>query len=167
MSASEVGWVDWAFLAVIGVSVLVGLVRGMVYEVMSLLGWVVAYVLAHALSAVVAPSLPIGAPDSGLNLAAAFVLVFVAVLVLWSLVAWLVKKLVQASPLSSLDRFFGAMFGLARGLLVALVVVTAIDMTPLADSRSWRASHGAASLQIMLVGLKPLLPAEVARHLRA
>ncbi len=164
---AQIGWVDWVFAAVVGLSVVVGLVRGLLYEVMSLLGWVVAYVAAQAFGAAVAPSIPVGAPGSGLNIAAAFVIVFVVVLIGWGFLSWLIKKLVQASPLSPLDRVLGAVFGLMRGVLVALAVVTAVTMTPLAASPSWQAAHSVAGLQAVLSGLKPWLPDEVARHLRA
>lgn len=167
MNAAGIGWVDWAFLAVIVLSMLVGLLRGLLVEVMSVLGWVVAYVAAQLLGAALAPSLPIGAPGSWLNLVASYVVVFVAVLLLWRLLTWLVGKLIQASPLQPVDRVLGAGFGLARGLLIALLVATIVNLTPLAESADWRASHGAAGLQVMLSTLKPLLPADMARHLRA
>ena len=162
-----IGWIDIAFLTVIVLSVIVGLVRGLVYEVMSLLGWVAAYVAAQTLAGAVAPRIPIGAPGSGLNVAAAFVIVFVAVLVGWGLLSWLIKKLMHASPLSAFDRALGAVFGLLRGVVVALVAATAINMTPLAGSSSWKAAHSAAGLQMLLSSLKPLLPDAIVRHLRA
>lgn len=162
-----IGWIDWAFLAVIVVSVFAGLVRGLVYEVMSLAGWVLAFVAAHALSGELAPAIPVGAPGSALNLAVAFLALFIGTLLVWSLLSWLLRKLVQASPLSSVDRVLGGAFGLLRGALVALVVATAVSLTPLAESGPWRASQGAAGLQEVLAGLRPLLPVEVARHLPA
>jgi membrane protein required for colicin V production len=167
VSAAGIGWVDWAFLAVIGLSMLVGVLRGLVVEVMSLLGWVVAYVAAQLLGAAFAPSVPIGAPGSWLNLVASYVVVFVVVLLLWRILTWLIGKLMQASPLQPVDRVLGAGFGFARGLLIALLVATIVNLTPLAQSSDWRASHGAAGLQVMLSTLKPLLPADMARHLRA
>lgn len=162
-----VGWIDWAFLAVMGLSVIVGVVRGLMYEVMSLLGWVLAYLAAHALAGMLAPVIPMGVPGSGLNLAVSFAAVFIGTLIVWNLLSWLVKKLVQASPLNPLDRVLGAVFGLLRGALVALVVATAVNLTPLAESATWRASYGAAGLHEVLSGLRPLLPPEVARHLPA
>lgn len=167
MNAAGIGWVDWAFLAVIGLSVLVGAWRGLVVEVMSLLGWVVAYLAAQMLGAALAPHLPVGAPGSWSNLLAAYAAVFVGVLLLWRLLTWLLGKLIQASPLQPVDRVLGAGFGGARGLLIALLVATIVNLTPLAESADWRASHGAAGLQVMLSTLKPLLPADMARHLRA
>lgn len=167
MDIASIGWIDWLFLAVVGLSIVVGIVRGLLYEVMSLLGWVVAYVAAQAVGATVAPSLPIGAPGSGPNLAAAFIVVFVAVLIGWSFITWLLKQLIQASPLKPLDRGLGAVFGLLRGVLVALVAVTAVTLTPLAASPAWQAAHSVAAMQAVLAGIRPWLPADVARHLRA
>ncbi len=166
-AVADIGWIDWLFLAVVLLSVVVGLMRGLVYEVMSLLGWVVAYVAAQTFAGAVAPAIPIGAPGSGLNVAAAFVIVFVVVLIGWGLLSWLIKRLLQASPLSPFDRALGAVFGLLRGVLVALVAATAINMTPLAASPSWKTAHSAAGLQMLLSGLKPLLPDAIVRHLRA
>lgn len=167
MSAASVAWVDWALLALVAVSMLVGVVRGLAYEVMSLMGWVVAYVAAPALSPLVSPALPVGRTGSGLNAAAAFVAVFVATLLVWSLLSWLIRQLVKASPLNPLDRALGALFGVLRGILAALVLATAVQMTPLYETPAWQASRAAEGLDLLLAGLKPLLPEPVSRRLRA
>ena len=93
------GWVDWALLAVLVVSVLVGLWRGFVFEVMSLLGWVVAWVAAQWFAVDLARHVPVGAPGSTLQLAVAFVLCFLAALIVWTLVARLVRMMLHATPL--------------------------------------------------------------------
>ena len=77
------GWVDWTLLAVLVVSLLVGLWRGVVFELMSLLGWVVAYVAAQMFSLQVAAQLPIGLPGSALNRGAGYALSFIGVLIAW------------------------------------------------------------------------------------
>ncbi|MBA2721982.1 MAG: CvpA family protein [Methylibium sp.] len=162
-----VSWIDWAFFSLVVLSVVVGVVRGLMYEVMSLLGWVLAYVAANAFGRLLAPAIPVGTPGSGLNLAVSFAAVFIGTLIVWNLLSWLLKKLVQASPLNPLDRVLGAVFGLLRGGLIGLVVATGVNLTPLAESATWRDSHSAAGLREVLSGLLPLLPDEVARHLPA
>ncbi len=161
----ELGWVDWALLALLLLSTVVGLVRGLAFEVLSVLGWVVAYVGAQWATPRVAASIPVGSPGSALNHVATFALMFVAVLFLWAVLAWLVKKLVRASVLSTADRALGAAFGLLRGVLIALVVATLVMWTPLARSQAWQASHGAAWLQQIIAGIKPLMPRDLAQHL--
>lgn len=162
---AAVGWVDWALLAVVVLSILLGLWRGLVFEVLAVLGWVAAYVAAQALALAVAPRLPVGEPGSGLNHAAAFALVFLGALIVWALGAKLVRLLVHATPLSLADRTLGAGFGLLRGVLVLLALTTVVAMTPAAQAPDWTTSHGAQWLTGLLQGLKPMLPVELAEHL--
>jgi membrane protein required for colicin V production len=168
MSAFDsIGWVDWALLAVLCASVIVGLVRGLVFEVLSLLGWLAAYIVAQAASPTVAPHLPIGTPGSALNVGAAFALTFVVALIAWMLMARLIRLLVHATPLTLVDRTLGALFGLVRALVLLLAVATVVSYTPAVRAASWQASHGAAWLGVLLAGLKPVLPHAVVRHLPA
>jgi len=165
MSAAAINWVDWTLLAIMALSVLIGLMRGLVFEVMSLLGWVVAYVAAQALTPWLAPNLPVGTAGSALNLAAAFALCFVLTLIVWSLLARLVRLLIHATPLTVVDRLFGAGFGVLRGALVLLVITTAVAFTPAARSTAWQQSQGASWLSTVLNKLKTAMPDDVARHL--
>lgn len=159
------GWVDWTLLAVLAVSVVVGLWRGLVFELMSLAGWVVAYVAAQLFSPEVGAWLPIGAPGSGLKQGAGFAVTFVGVLIAWTLLARLVRLLIRATPLTLIDRTLGAAFGLLRGAVLLLALATVLAYTPAARAQAWQDSQGAAWLRGALQELKPLLPTEVARHL--
>ena len=162
-----IGWVDWVLLAVLLASVIVGLVRGLVFEVLSLLGWVAAYVAAQMFSSELAPHLPVGAPGSALNQGASFAITFVLALIVWMLLARLVRLIVHATPLTLVDRTLGGVFGLVRALVLLLAVTTVVSFTPAVRASSWQASHGAAWLGVLLSGLKPVLPQAVARHLQA
>jgi len=163
----SIGWIDWTLLAVLAVSVLVGLMRGFVFEVLSLFGWIVAWFTAQWFAADLAPHLPLGKPGSALNHAAAFAVCFIAALVVWGLLARLIRMLVQATPLSLADRTLGAGFGLLRGGVLLLAVATVVALTPAAKSQGWRDSRGAMWLNTALHGLKPVLPEQVARLLPA
>jgi membrane protein required for colicin V production len=160
-------WVDIVLAGVLALSVIVGLVRGVVFEVLSLLGWFVAYFAAQWLAVDLAPHVPIGKPGSGINHAAAFAAVFVAALFVWALGSRLLRLLIHATPLGVPDRLLGAVFGLLRGLVVLLVATTVISLTPLSKSPVWQASQGAQWLQAALSGLRPLLPPQLLQHLPA
>lgn len=95
----NLGWIDLALLAALLLSMLVGLWRGLVLEVLALAGWVVAWFAAQWLAPQWAPYLPLGEPDSSLNAGAGFVAAFVVVLIGCALVARLVRLLVSATPL--------------------------------------------------------------------
>lgn len=161
----NLGWVDIGLLSLLVLSVLVGLVRGLTLEVLSLIGWAVAYVVALTALPWLSPHLPIGSPGSGLRTAAAFFTGFVLALVAWALLARLISLLIKATPLQVLDRVLGAGFGLVRGLVLLLVVATLVSLTPWSRSSDWRASQGAMWLNVALGSLAPVLPAGLARHL--
>jgi membrane protein required for colicin V production len=165
MSLVDVGWVDIVFGGVLVLSIVAGLVRGLVFEVLSLVGWLVAYVAAQWLSPEVAPHLPVGRPGSALNLAAAFACTFVGALIVWGLLARLIRLLVRATPLSLFDRVLGAGFGLMRGMMVVLVITTFVMLSSFGQSRPWRESQGARWANVALRGIKPMLPAQIAEHL--
>ena len=161
------GWVDAVLLGVLVLSALVGLVRGLVFELFSLVGWLVAYFAAQWFAPVLAPHLPVGQAGSALNHGAAFACAFIGALIVWGLAARLVRMLVRATPLSLVDRILGAGFGVARGAVLLLAIATVVGFTPLAKSVAWQQSRGAEWLQAGLHGLKPLLPAAVSQHLPA
>ena len=162
---ANVGWVDWVFIGILALSVIVGLMRGLIYEVMSLLGWLAAYFSAQWFAQNVGPYLPVGTPGSAANHAAAFAAVFIGALLLWGLVARLLRMLLHATPLSVPDRVFGAAFGLARALVVMLAITTVVMLTSLAHSPAWQGSRGAAWLNDVLHGIKPMLPSSIVHHL--
>ena len=160
----DLGWVDIGLMLFMALSVVVGLMRGVVFEILALAGWVVAYIAAQLLTPLVQPHTSIGQPGSALNHAVAFASVFLVSLVLWGLGARLVRVLICATPLSSLDRLLGAGFGLVRGLLVSLVLALVLGFTPVAKWPSWQRSQGAAWLNAVVKEIMPWLPIEVTQH---
>jgi membrane protein required for colicin V production len=159
-------WVDWSLLAVLLLSALLGLWRGLVYEVMSVAGWVVAFVLAQAYAADAVGWLPIDSLAPPLQLAVGFaVVLFMGAAFVGGLVAWVVKKLVDSVGLRPVDRVLGGGFGLARGAVMLLGLAVVVSMTPLQQQADWQASQGAGVLSGTLQEVKPLLPASLARFL--
>jgi membrane protein required for colicin V production len=165
MDLSAHNGVDLMLGAVLLLSALVGIARGLVLELMALAGWVVAFVAAQVFSPQLAPHLPIGSPGSGLNQAVALALTFIAAVVVWTLLARLLRLLVHATPLKLPDRLLGGLFGVLRGVLVLLVAATVVALTPAHKGAAWQASYGAQWLGGLLRGMQPWLPAELARHI--
>lgn len=164
----ELSWVDLALAALLLISIGTGLWRGLVFEVMSLAGWVVAYFAATPLAPLVEQLLPESASASfgpvavhavGLGVA------FLAVLIAWSLLTLLVKTLIHATPLSLLDRLGGAGFGALRGVFIALLLVLVVGASPLAQSAPWQASRAAPVLAGVLHEAAPLLPEPISRFI--
>jgi membrane protein required for colicin V production len=165
MSAASHGWVDWALLALLALSIVVGLWRGLVFEVLSLLGWIAAYVAAQAFAPEVAVHVPVGTPGSAINLAVTFAALFLLALIAWALASRLLRLLIHATPLQLIDRALGGGFGLLRGAVLLLVVASVVSLTPASRSPAWQQSQGATWLVAGLQTLKPVLPETFAQRL--
>ncbi|QRF56235.1 CvpA family protein [Variovorax paradoxus] len=156
---------DWIAVALIVVSMLFGLVRGLVFEVISLVGWVVAFVVAQWFASDVAAWLPGGDPQASWRYPLAFVLLFVAVAFGVGLVASLTRKLIAAVGLRPVDRILGGAFGAARGAVALLVLAVVVHLLALSDSAWWHESRSAVVLDAALQSLKPALPEKLASYL--
>lgn len=159
--------VDWVLMAVLLASLLLGAWRGLVYELISVLGWVAAFVLAYGWAPVLAGQLPMSGASGPVRHAAAFVLLFVGGAFVGGLLAWVARKLVHAIGLRPVDRTLGAVFGVLRGAVLLLALAVVMDMTPLKSSPWWQASTGSQVLAGALKELKPVLPEAFGKYLPA
>ena len=156
---------DWILLAVLAGSMVLGAVRGLVSEVLSLAGWVAAFVAAQWLAPRAAVWLPMGQASEVLRYVAGFAVVFVGVAFGCALLSWLVRKAIEAVGLRPVDRVLGAAFGLLRGAVIVLAATVVALMTPLQDTQAWQQSIGAATAAATLKHLKPILPERFGQHL--
>lgn len=158
---------DWFCIAVVLLSLLLGFWRGLVYEVLSLLSWIAAFVLAQWLAPQAADLLPMGGAAEPLRYAAGFALVFIVALFTGGAVAWGVKRMVEAAGLRPVDRVLGAAFGGVRGAVLLLAVAVVVNMTPLKNMRWWSESASAGILITALKGLEPIWPGRFRHYLPA
>jgi membrane protein required for colicin V production len=155
----QVSLTDWILLGVLLISMTVGFWRGLVYEVLSLAGWVAAFILAQWLASDVVQVLPfLKGAAATVQYAVAFVLVFVAALFAAGLLSWLIKKMVETVGLRPVDRSLGAIFGLLRGVLLLLCVAVVLQLLGLSAEPWWQNAQGPAWLNVLLNGLRPVLP---------
>ena len=156
---------DLVSAAMLLLSLLVGAWRGLVYEVLSVVSWVVAFLVAQWFAAPVAPFLPLGDVPEAVRHAAAFMLVFVLVIFALGLVSWLGKKMIEATGLRPVDRTLGALFGAGRAGVLLLAVALVVQSTTLQQSDWWQTSLVAPWLSVGLQEVKPLLPQEFGKYL--
>ena len=167
VTSGEWSLIDLMLLIGLALSIVVGIWRGLIKEVMALLGWAVAYFMAQWFGPQAGVWVPVGAQGSKMNAAAGMVVVFVAAWLGWAVLTWAVTQVIKESGLGGADRFLGGVFGFMRGVLVALVIVTIVRATPLAQWEPWLASKGVDWLEILLTGLRPVLPEQVIEFLPA
>jgi len=149
---------DYGVLLIIGFSVLVSVVRGLVRELLALAGWVVAFLVANLASGTVSEWLPgtLGSPS--LRVLGTFVFLFIATLILMSLLGMAVKGVIHSAGLSAEDRILGGVFGLARGMLVVMVLVLLAGLTGIPREAAWNNAMLSAPLEALAMLVKPWLP---------
>jgi membrane protein required for colicin V production len=157
---------DFALLAIVGVSVLLGFWRGVLSELLALAAWVAAFFAARHYGGEAGRMLAKWIADPAASAAAGYAAVFVAVLLVVALVRLIVSLLLRAVGLGLIDRLLGAVFGVARGVLIAFVAVLLGGMTALPKEPWWRDAMFAPPLETAVIAAKPSLPADVAKRIR-
>jgi membrane protein required for colicin V production len=157
---------DYAVLAVLAASLLLGLWRGFVSEVLALAAWVAAFFAARAVAPGVAPIFARFTHEAALQYVGAFALVFIGVLLVFAIGRTLVSKLLHAAGLGWADRLLGTVFGIARGLIIVLLAVLVGGMTALPRQPWWRDAQLAPPLETAVVAAKPWMPTAVAKRIR-
>src|SRR5690242_15139657 len=141
---------DYAIFILLFLSVAIGTARGFVKEVISLLAWVAAFVLATMFAVKLAIYFTGGAepapganPIDSLSMSAiivSYLAIFFGVLICGSILKWIVNRLVEGSGLGVINRLFGAVFGFARGCVIVLIVLYFLAFTALTTHTLWKDS---------------------------
>lgn len=157
---------DYLVLFVLVSSVIISMLRGLVKEVLSLVGWIVAFVVANAYGAALAKMLPAVVPGEVVRLLLSFVLLFLGVRILMGLLTMAIEALVSASGMSLADRGLGGLFGLARGLVIVLAAVILCGMTSIPQQAFWKNAMLSPLAETGARTIKPYLPAAYAQHVQ-
>jgi membrane protein required for colicin V production len=134
-------WADWAIVAILVISVIVGLWRGLVREAVSLAVWIAAIALAIMHGGRVALMYGDWVELPSARIALGYATVFLLVLIVGGLVGWLIARIVQGTGLGGTDRVLGLGFGLLRGGLVVAALVLVLGYTPFPRDPWWHESR--------------------------
>lgn len=158
-------WIDYTIIAIVGISVLLSVIHGLVREIMSLVAWVAAFVVAQLYAGDAATLFPAALDNPSLRLFAGFVAVFVIVLIAMTLLAIAISSLVKTAGLGFADRALGAMFGLVRGLAIVLVAVLLAGLTALPRQSEWRDAVFTGPLVSLANWVKVWLPQDMSKRI--
>ena len=156
---------DYAVLAILVLSILLSVVRGVVRELLSLAGWVIAFMVASSFAAAFAPMLPSAIVGDQFRSVLAFASIFLSALLAMGLLTMLISALVKTAGLGFADRFMGSLFGFARGMLVVLLAVLAAGFTTVPEEPFWKKAVLSAPLETVAMMIIPWLPQDLSRHI--
>ena len=157
-------WADYCIIGVLALSVLMGLWRGFIGEVLALACWAIAFWVAWLFGPKLAAELSaIDTPSVRLFLG--YAICFVAVLIAGAIVSFLMRKLIAGSGLSGSDRMLGMVFGLVRGLVVVTLTVLLLGFTALPRDPWWKQSELMPTFEAGARWVSAQLPPEVNKYL--
>lgn len=133
-------WLDLIFIAIIFISFLISIARGFVRELMSLLTWILAFWAAFSFSDRLADNLTFLVSSQALRMVIGFIIIFAFVWLVGLLVSMVLTRLVDYTHLGPIDKVLGALFGVARGVLLIGVVILLGNMTSFGKDKHWQQS---------------------------
>lgn len=125
-------------MAILAISVVLGLLRGLLKEVLSLVAYASAFLAAIWWGPTVAEWFAQWISQPFVSMALAYLGVFIAVLLSIGMINMTLAALLSKTGLTPADHGLGAMFGLLRGVLFVLVLVILAGYTPLPEEPWWK-----------------------------
>ncbi len=159
-------WLDYVVIGVFVLSIGWGVWRGLVREVMALGGWGIAFLAANLFAAPLSDQLPSSIARPEYRGLIAFVIIFFITLIVTALAAMWLSKVMHAAGLGSIDRVFGALFGLLRALIIVLAATIIAGFTAIPRTPAWKDSIAGNQLAVAATALKPWLPPALAARLK-
>lgn len=157
-------WADIFILAVVGISALLSLFRGLVREVLSLLAWVVAGWVAFRFAGPASAQLAGLVSVPSVRMALAFIALLIASLLLFGVLNFLIGKLIETTGLGATDRLLGVIFGVARGIAIVTVLVMLAGLTPVPRDPWWHQSQFLPRFEQLAKLAAAWLPPEFGKH---
>lgn len=157
---------DALIVLAVATSVVIGLIRGFVVEVMALVVWAFAIFASLMFAPKLTDALAGAIETPSARIFLAYALVFVGTLLVGAVVTWLLRKLVEGTGLSGTDRLLGGVFGIARGAVLVVVVVLMLGLTPFPRDAWWRESRLLPHVVVLAERARAWLPERIAAQIR-
>jgi membrane protein required for colicin V production len=127
---------DYLIIATVVISATVGLLRGLLREVIALITWIVAAFVAWHFAGVLEPHLGGVLSQDDVRPWVARLILFIAVLLLGQAIGSIMSYFVRLSLFTGIDRFLGLVFGLLRGVVIVGAAVLVCQVLRL-DAEPW------------------------------
>ena len=143
--------IDWIICALLVLSTVVGIMRGVIREVLSIVGWVAGFMLSMSFAGEIADRIP--------RVIIAAVLILVACLFVVGLFGFILRKMLEVAALTFEDRILGAAFGFVRGIIVVAACVFFFGLSQsLSSSRMWQQSVMIGPAETVIEWSMPYMP---------
>lgn len=163
---SSITLFDLIAVTIVGICLVVGLFRGAIDEIFSLIGWIIAFILANTFAKDIADAMSGVIHKAEVRLIVAYLILFMGTLVLVSLIKLMLSEFMKAIGLGSVDKILGGVVGFAKGTVIVMIIVIACGMmTSLPKKEYWKHSVSAKWFETMAMAAKPWLPHDLAKKI--
>lgn len=160
-------WADCAILAVVLVSVLIGVFRGFTREVLGVIGWVLAFWAAVSFVDPASAWLADRIATPSVRRAVAFGGIFLLTLLGAAILTFVLSSSIRDSQYSGVDRTLGGGFGFLRGLFIIAALLLIAGSTSARKDPWWQQSLFVPHLEWTADALRELLPERWIRALES
>lgn len=160
-------WIDYSFLFIIVASALVGLMRGLVKEALSLISWVFAIWVGVHFSPMLAQLLQDQIEQNTVRHIVSFLALFMGTLITLSLISYIIRSGLKKIGLGFLDRLGGLLFGVLRGCGIAMILIYVMGLTPLKRESWWRRSQLIKPFEDIIVWMRAQAPPDVVNKIES
>jgi membrane protein required for colicin V production len=157
---------DLVVAGIVLVSAAIGAWRGLVGEALAMIAWALAIVAAWMFGGQFADAVFGAIKEPALRALAGYGTLIVVVLAAVALLKLLLRQVLKALGMSITDRVLGVVFGLVRGTAIILVLVAAGGLTSAPKQAWWKEARTSAPLETVVLALRPMLPADIAKRIR-
>ena len=161
----RLNWIDYIIVSILGLSVLLGFMRGFISELLALLTWIAAFYASWLFGTRVATCFAHHIQSSEVRLAIGYGSCFIVTLILGALLHFFVKRLVQGTGISGTDRLLGMCFGIVRGTLLVTLMMFLIRFSPLKHNPWWQQSLLLPTFQSIATKLASVMPKHLEKRL--
>ena len=133
--------VDYIILAILIISSIMGLVRGLLREAIAVITWFLAIVLAWSFASSIEPLLGGVLVGSPMRIWAARAVIFVGVLLLGGAVSVVLGHYVRVSMFAGMDKFLGFVFGIIRGVVIVGAFTIVVQALRMDEEPRWQKSR--------------------------
>ena len=158
--------VDIAIIVILLVSTIIGIFRGFIREILSLASWIIAIIVAWTFAEFGAAYLEPYISQPPLRVAAAFVGIFIVVLIVLSILSYLLYKLIALAGIGGVDRSLGAVFGVARGVVLIAALILAAVYMDFASQPWWQGSKLVQYFSPVTDFMLSLMPQDIVENFR-
>lgn len=158
--------IDIAVVAIILISLLVGLFRGFIREILSLISWVASFLLAYKFATMGSVYLEPYLDQEKLRIAAAFAIIFVIALIVISVISYLLYRLFAIAGISGVDRSLGTLFGLIRGIVIVALLILMLRFMDFTSQPWWKESMLVQYFEPVTELIRSVLPEDIAKFVK-